>query len=73
MQLAEGADIFAVMQLLGHSQISLTANTYGHMTKKLGAGTAARMDRALKPDTKTTGVDTKTDTKRDGTERERMQ
>lgn len=54
LQLGEGADLFAVKELLGHSQIALTANTYGHMTRKLSDDTAHRMDRAL---------DTKTDTK----------
>jgi integrase len=57
LQLGEGADLFAVKELLGHSQIALTANTYGHMTKRLSNATADRMDRALQSDTKT---DTKT-------------
>jgi integrase len=65
LQLAEGADIFEVKELLGHSQISLTANTYGHMTRKLAGRTAARMDRALR-------VDTNPDTKRDDTEEDGM-
>lgn len=62
LQLAEGADIFEVKELLGHSQISLTANTYGHMTKKLGERTASRMDRALVSDTNTRRSDTNSDT-----------
>lgn len=65
LQLAEGADLFEVKELLGHSQISLTANTYGHMTRKLGTITAARMDRALGADTNQSIPDTNIDTKPD--------
>lgn len=45
--LAEGADLFAVKEYLGHSQITLTADTYGHLTKKLSETTAARLSGAL--------------------------
>lgn len=45
--LAEGMDLFTVKEVLGHSQISLTANTYGHLTKKLANEAARRMDRAF--------------------------
>jgi integrase len=45
--LAEGMDLFAVKEILGHSQIALTANLYGHMTRKLSADAAARMGSAL--------------------------
>ena len=67
LQFGEGADLFEVKELLGHSQISLTANLYGHMTRKLGERTAARMDRALAGDTKNGAYDTNDDTKRDDT------
>jgi integrase len=45
--LAEGVDLFTVKEILGHSQISLTANTYGHLTRKVAEDAAARLDRAL--------------------------
>jgi integrase len=46
--LAEGADIFTVKGILGHSQISLTANTYGHLTEKLSKTAAAQIGGALR-------------------------
>ncbi|MGB3328670.1 MAG: site-specific integrase [Thermomicrobiales bacterium] len=61
--IAEGADIHTVKELLGHSQITLTSNTYGHLTKKLAVDTAARMDRAFA----LTPVDPKTDPRSDST------
>lgn len=61
--IAEGADIHTVKELLGHSQIALTSNTYGHLTKKLAVDTAARMDRAFL----LTPIDPKTDPIGDGT------
>lgn len=48
--LAEGVDIFTVKEILGHSQISLTANTYGHLTEKLADDAASRLDRAFSED-----------------------
>lgn len=45
--LAEGVDLFTVKEILGHSQISLTANTYGHLTDKLADDAAARLDRVF--------------------------
>ncbi|MGC4107053.1 MAG: site-specific integrase [Thermomicrobiales bacterium] len=76
--LAEGMDLFVVKEVLGHSQISLTANTYGHLMKKISDEAAHRLDRAIKtgdvvtesdtnPDTKTGKVDTKTDARADST------
>ena len=47
MLLAEGVDLFTVKEILGHSQISLTANTYGHLTDKLADDAATRLNRAL--------------------------
>jgi len=45
--LAEGMDIFTVKEILSHSQISLTANTYGHLMKKLSENAAIRLNRAI--------------------------
>jgi integrase len=50
--LGEGMDLFAVKEFLGHSQIALTANLYGHLTKKLSEDAAARMGAALGGDGK---------------------
>lgn len=69
--LAEGMDLFTVKEILGHSQISLTANTYGHLTRKLADVAALRLGDALsrrasdasidaKSDDKTAGIDDKT-------------
>jgi len=35
------------MQILGHSQISLTMNTYSHVVPELGREAARRMDALL--------------------------
>lgn len=56
--LAEGADIFTVKEILGHSQIALTANTYGHLTEKLADDAASRLHLALSDDELTTKVTT---------------
>lgn len=48
--LAEGVDIFTVKEILGHSQIALTANTYGHLTEKIADDAAGRLDRAFADD-----------------------
>ena len=47
--LAEGVPARVVMETLGHSQISLTLNTYSHVTKRLLGEAAAAMDRVLGP------------------------
>ncbi len=47
LMLAEGVDLFTVKEILGHSQISLTANTYGHLTRKVAEDAANRLDGAL--------------------------
>lgn len=65
--LAEGMDLFTVKEILGHSQISLTANTYGHLMQKLSADAAGRLDRALAADDKTT-IDDASDDRPDITE-----
>ena len=59
--LAEGMDLFTVKEILGHSQISLTANTYGHLMQKLSADAAGRLDRALAANDKTVIDDTSDD------------
>lgn len=61
--LAEGLDLFTVKEILGHSQISLTANTYGHMTDRLSDAAARGLERSLaddKPEILTTKVTTET-------------
>ena len=45
--LAEGVDLFTVKEILGHSQIALTANTYGHLSDKLADDAADRLDRVF--------------------------
>lgn len=45
--IAEGADLRRVMEQLGHSQISLTANTYAHLTAAVMRDNADRLGRAL--------------------------
>lgn len=49
-----------VMDVLGHSQISVTMNTYTHVIPALVDEAAAAMDRALTEDedTDTDGADT---------------
>ncbi len=47
LAIAEGASLFHVSRLLGHSSISITADTYGHMTDEGREDVAARMGRVL--------------------------
>ncbi len=47
--LAQGVSPRVVMETLGHSQISLTLNTYSHVIPALGRAAAERMDEALGP------------------------
>lgn len=47
--LAQGATLHEVMQTLGHSQITLTANLYGHMYDAARRQNADRMDAVLNP------------------------
>ena len=42
--LIQGEDIRVVMDVLGHSQISLTANTYQHVVQSLKERAADRME-----------------------------
>jgi integrase len=57
--LAEGVDLFTVKEILGHTQISLTANTYGHLTDKLADDAAERLHRALSSDDEAQPMTTK--------------
>jgi integrase len=45
--LAQGVPARVVMETLGHSEISLTLNTYSHVLPSLGREAAARMDALL--------------------------
>lgn len=45
--LAQGVDPRTIMETLGHSQISLTMNTYSHVLPALQAEAAARLDAVL--------------------------
>jgi integrase len=47
---AEGMDLVAVKELLGHSSIAVTADTYAHLTERLASRTADTMDRVLGDD-----------------------
>jgi integrase len=46
--LVQGVAPRVVMEILGHSQISLTMNTYSHVIPELQRDAAARMDEALR-------------------------
>ena len=45
---ANGADIKMIQEVLGHSQISLTANTYTHLGEAMRREAAAKMGTALR-------------------------
>ena len=47
--LAQGVAPRVVMETLGHSQISLTMNTYSHVTPFLSRDAAERMHSILAP------------------------
>lgn len=47
--LAQGATLHEVKETLGHSQITMTADLYGHMYDAAKQQTADRMDRAMAP------------------------
>jgi integrase len=51
LPLAQGVAPRVVMETLGHSQISLTLNTYSHVIPALGRAAAERMDAMLGPRT----------------------
>ncbi len=48
--IAQGVRPRVVMEILGHSQISLTMNTYGHVTHALQRDAAARVDAVFASD-----------------------
>lgn len=52
--LAQGVSPRVVMETLGHSQISLTMNTYTHVMPAAQAEAANAMDRILNPDARST-------------------
>lgn len=45
--LAQGVDPRTIMETLGHSQISLTLNTYSHVLPSLQRDAAEKMNRLL--------------------------
>lgn len=45
--LAQGVDARTIMERLGHSQVSLTLNTYSHVLPTLQRAAAAQMDKVL--------------------------
>jgi integrase len=45
--LAQGVNPRVVMETLGHSQVSLTLNTYSHVLPSLQRDAAARMNTVL--------------------------
>ena len=47
--LMQGVSPRVVMEILGHSQISLTMNTYSHVALELQREAASRIDAALGP------------------------
>jgi integrase len=49
LHLAQGVAPRVVMEMLGHSQISLTLNTYSHVMPALGRAAADQMDALLGP------------------------
>lgn len=51
LALAEGASLFHVSRMLGHSSISITADTYGQWTDEGRVDVAQRLERALLGDT----------------------
>lgn len=53
--LAEGMDVFAVKEMLGHANIQTTLDIYGHMTDRLAGRAAASIDRVLGDDRAVSG------------------
>ena len=47
--LAQGVRARVGMEILGHSQISMTMNTYSHVVPDLLSGAAGAIDAALRP------------------------
>jgi hypothetical protein len=55
--LAQGVQLPVVMETLGHSQISLTMNTYAHVVPELQREAAERMEAVLAGDETTSTPD----------------
>lgn len=47
--LAQGVNPRVVMEVLGHSQVTLTLDTYSHVMPSLGREAASRMNELLTP------------------------
>jgi integrase len=47
--LAQGVHARYIMELLGHSSITLTMNTYGHVLEEMQRETARQTDAVLNP------------------------
>jgi len=47
LMLERGEDIKTIQELLGHADVSTSANTYTHVLKKLKAASADKMDRVM--------------------------
>jgi integrase len=47
LPIAEGVELVEVSMLLGHSELRVTADLYGHMLKQTAAKAARRMDALL--------------------------
>ena len=54
--LAQGVPARVVMEILGHSDIRLTLNTYTHVVPALGREAAERMDAVLAPAERPSGL-----------------
>jgi integrase len=50
MLLSQGVAARVVMEILGHSQISITMNTYTHVDPRLNREATDRLERLLWPD-----------------------
>ena len=57
--IAQGVNIKAISELLGHSSVAFTLQVYGHLLEETKRETATKMDAALAP--AATSVATKAD------------
>jgi integrase len=60
--IAQGVNIKAISELLGHSSVAFTLQVYGHLLEETKRETATKMDAALAP--VATSVATKTDSRK---------
>jgi integrase len=51
--LEQGEELGVVSRILGHSNLSTTADTYSHFTRQLSSRAADRMDAVLAPEGQT--------------------